>query len=131
MSQNIIKINEIKPKIFVVSTDKDLIGSADIDIYLSEMNKFYSENFGRNVVVIYDISVIKAVDAKGRIKIGEWLKENATEIKDTLAGACYVQTNVFQKIILQGIFTVKKPEWEHKIVGSFDEAVNWAENLLN
>ncbi|MBN2664207.1 MAG: hypothetical protein JXR68_11205 [Bacteroidales bacterium] len=131
MDNEVIEIVEIYDKIYKISTKKDLLNASDLEFYFKTMETFYTQRQGQNVVVVYDISLLKAIDAKGRIKIGEWLKENTDLINDAVAGVCYVQTNVFQKIILQGIFTIKKPEWSHKIVKSITEAVEWGKFILD
>ena len=95
------------------------------------MTKFYAENQGKKVVVIYDISVLKATGAKARIKIGEWLGEKKDLINNAVAGVCYVQKNIFHKILLQGIFAVNKPVWKHKVVKNVAEGINWGKKILN
>lgn len=131
MENEIIEIVEIYDKIHVISTKKNLLDTSDLGIYFNKMETFYTEKQEQNVVVVYDISLLKAINSKGRIKIGEWLKENTFLIKNAVAGLCYVQTNVFHKIILQGIFAIKNPEWPHKIVQSINEAVEWGKSILN
>lgn len=128
--QNIINFNKDKFPIVIVSTEIDVLTDEQIDFYLKEMTNFYTENQGNNIVLIYDISLLKAINANGRIKVGEWLKETASIIKKAVAGVCYVQKNVFQKIILQGIFTIKTPEWEHKVVANLEAGIDWGKKIL-
>ncbi len=126
----VVDINTNDYPIVSVCTLKCDFTEGDIDLYIDIMTQFYKDNVGKNVVVIYDISILKAIDAKGRIKIGEWLKENTQLIKSAVKGVCYVQKNFIHKITLQGIFLVKKPEWEHKAVKSLSEGIEWGRKIL-
>jgi len=127
----LILFNEEKYPIVSVSTNYELFSESMTEDYLVAMLDYYKNNIGKNIIIIYDISLLKAVDAKGRIKIGEWLKNNSNTIKKAVAGVCYVQNNIFQKIILQGIFTIKTPEWKHKVVKNLEEGIAWGNEILN
>lgn len=125
-----VSLNTNNFPIVTVSTSFENLTEQQVDEYLSTMLEFYKNNEGKNVVVIYEISIVKAVDAKSRIKIGEWLKNNAITIKNAVAGVCYIQKNAFQKLILQGIFSIKTPEWPHKVVTSLEEGIIWGNELI-
>ncbi len=129
--KDVIKFDESNYPIVRVYTDLDVIDDKIVEIYIEQMTDFYKRNKGKNVVVIYDISTLKAVNSKGRIKIGQWLKKDAHIIKNAVAGVCYIQKNVFQKIILQGIFAVKSQEWKHKVFNNIDDAIKWGKKITN
>lgn len=126
----IITINEQFYPIVTISTTNIYFDEEMINDYLNQMIEYYKNNQGKNIVIIYEISIIKAIDAKARIKIGEWLKANSEIINNAVAGVCYVQKNILQKIILDGIFTVKSPDWEHKVVTSLEEGILWGKEIL-
>jgi hypothetical protein len=130
MQENVIKFNQEDYPIVVVYTDYKDLNESQVEKYLNQMTEFYQKNISKGVVIIYDISILRAVSAKGRIRVGEWLRENTELIKSAVAGVCYVQNSVFQKVILEGIFAVKKPEWPHKVVKSVSEGKEWAKVLL-
>ncbi|PID89521.1 MAG: hypothetical protein CSB01_01705 [Bacteroidia bacterium] len=125
-----IEFNMQHYPIVSIFTTKDNLNDENVDIYLKQITDFYKRNIGKNIVVIYELSILRAVDAKSRIKIGKWLDENADLIKSAVKGVCYVQRNILQKIILQGIFVIKTPEWKHKVVRSLEEGVAWGRELL-
>lgn len=116
--------------IVTVSTTFENLTEEQVDEYLSTMLEFYKNQESKNIVVIYEISIVKAVVSKSRIKIGEWLKTNSQTIKNAVLGVCYVQKNAFQKLILQGIFSIKTPEWPHKVVTSLEEGIIWGNELI-
>jgi len=122
---SVVNLNLNNFPIVTVSTSYENLTEQQVEEYLSTMLEFYKNNQGKNIVVIYEISILKAIDAKSRIKIGEWLKINSQTIKSAVKGVCYVQKNAFQKLILQGIFSIKTPEWPHKVVTSLQEGIIW------
>jgi hypothetical protein len=126
----LIIFNQEKYPIVSISTKCELFDEKMTNDYLITMLNFYKQNEGKNIIIIYELSLLKAVDAKGRIKIGEWLKTNSEIIKKAVAGVCYVQNNVFHKIILQGIFAIKTPEWKHKVVKNLEEGIIWGNEIL-
>jgi hypothetical protein len=128
---HIITIEKELYPIVIVKTTSSNFTLTEVDDYLQMMTKFYAENQGKKVVVIYDISVLKATGAKARIKIGEWLGEKRDLINNAVAGVCYVQKNIFHKMLLQGIFAVNKPVWKHKVVKNVAEGIDWGKKILN
>ena len=126
-----IKFDEKLFPIVIVYTDKKTLTEAEIDEYLQIMTDYYTKNKGKDIFIIYDISILKALDARNRIKIGRWLEEQEETIKNAVAGVCYVQTNILQKVILQGIFAIKTPVWPHKVVRSIEEGIDWAKSQKN
>jgi len=128
---SVVNLNLNNFPIVTVSTSYENLTEQQVEEYLSTMLEFYKNNQVKNIVVIYEISILKAIDAKSRIKIGEWLKINSQTIKSAVKGVCYVQKNAFQKLILQGIFSIKTPEWPHKVVTSLQEGIIWGKELIN
>ncbi len=128
--EHLITIDETHYPIVIVKTTQSDFTLEQVDDYLKIMTDFYEKNQGKNVVVIYDISILKAAGAKARIKIGEWLGEKKELINNAVAGVCYVQKNIFHKVTLQGIFAINKPIWNHKIVKNIDEGINWGQKIL-
>jgi len=128
---SVVNLNLNNFPIVTVSTSYENLTEQQVEEYLSTMLEFYKNNQVKNIVVIYEISILKAIDAKSRIKIGEWLKINSQTIKSAVKGVCYVQKNAFQKLILQGIFSIKTPEWPHKVVTSLEEGIIWGKELIN
>jgi len=126
-----VNIDESRYPIVRLYTELDLLNADSVNHYLDFMTEFYKKNQGKNIIIVYDISLLKAMDSSSRAKIGEWLKEKGSLIGGAVAGVCYVQTNILQKIILQGIFAIKKPDWPNKIVNSIEEAIEWGNSILN
>ncbi len=100
----------------------------DVDQYLTDMTKIYQTY--KNIVVIYISDKIRYMIASNRIKIGNWLKENAHTIKNSALGVAYVSKNILVSMVLKGIFLIKKPDWPNKICSTIAEAEKWAESLL-
>ena len=127
---SIITLDKSNYPIIVVSTSIKEFTESDVDEYLSIMTDLYIENAGKNIVMIYNFQLLKAIKSKGRIKIGMWLKEKSPIIKQAVAGVCYVQKNVFHKLILHGVFIINTPKWSHKIVKSIEEGVEWGKEQI-
>jgi len=124
-----ITIDKSLYPIIIIRINKEYFEENDAEIYMQEMTKFYEENAGKGLVIIYDLSLTLLIP-EDRRKIGEWLIKKKDIIKNAVKGACYVQPDIFQKLTLKGIFAVKKPEWANKIVSSLDEGIKWANELL-
>ncbi len=128
--QDVIFLDDTHFPIVIVKTKIERLEEEEVRLYLQTMTDFYAENKGKNVVVVYDLSLLNAIDARGRIQVGEWLKEKSELIGAAVAGVCYVQKNILQKVILSGIFAVKNPEWQHKVVLSVEEGIEWGKSII-
>lgn len=94
----------------------------DMDkIYLGESKRF----------LIYDFTKIKYLPAKYRIQIGSYLKKNIIEGRKRIIGSAYIIKNQIDKLLLNGVFLIQKPQWPTKIVANMHEAKECAQTILS
>lgn len=127
---NLIDIDTTNSPFVIIRATRQLSTIDEINTYTNTMTNFYRNNQNNNLIIIYDLSILKSVGSKGREMIGEWIGNNQTLINSAVAGVCYVSQNILHQIILEGIFSFNKPIWKSKAVKSISEGIKWGNKIL-
>lgn len=127
---NLINIDITDFPFVIIRANKQLSTMNEISSYTNTMTNFYYNNQNKNLIVIYDLSMLRGIGSKGRKMIGEWLSENKNLINNAVVGVCYVSENILHQIILEGIFSFNKPIWKSKVVNSISEGMKWGNEIL-
>ena len=65
-----------------------------------------------------------------RIRLGNWLKSNQKQLKNTCRGVAYISSSVIHQIILQCVFTVQPPPFEYVVVRTKEKGEEWLKEQL-
>ncbi len=127
---DITQINTNQRPFIVITILSQLITEEEINFFFKKITEFYKNNQGKNLIIIYDLTKLKAIGTNGRKMIGEWIGENTQLIDSAVAGICYLSKNIAHKIILEGIFTYNKSKSPSKSITSLEEGFEWGKQIL-
>lgn len=101
----------------------------EFEAYLKDLVNDWKSNSG--AVIISDLSEAKYLSSENRIKVGKVMKDNEEMIKANVRAIVYVMPSVVLNMLLKGIFAIKKPPVEVKIVKTREEALNWSAEKIS
>lgn len=111
-----------------IKLNNDIETEDQLEAFLEELSDFYASN--KQIVVIYYLGALKSMPSKVRIQLGHWIKENNELVKSSVLGTCYVIPNIISRLMINSIFLVQKPSWNHKVTPNEEEAIKWAKTIL-
>lgn len=96
----------------------------EFEAYLKDLVNDWKSYSGS--VIINDLSEAKYLSSENRIKVGKVMKDNEEMMTQSVKALVYVMPSVILNMLLKGIFAIKKPPVEVKIVKTREEAIRWA-----
>jgi len=100
----------------------------EFDAWTKEMIKTISENKG--IVLVQELTNAKYLSSENRIKVGNIFKKHEKEIKQNVLGIAYIVPSVIVNMLLKGIFAIKKPATDYKVVKTEQEAMKWSRDKV-
>ena len=101
----------------------------EFDAYIKDLTEDIHNLSG--AVVVNDLSNAKYLSSENRIKAGKVIKDNESVVKQNIVAIVYVMPSVVLNMLLKGIFAIKKPPVEVKIVKTRAEAMQWASSKVS
>lgn len=101
----------------------------EFDAYIKDLTEDVHNLNG--VVMVNDLSNAKYLSSENRIKAGKVIKDNEAVVKKNIVAIVYVMPSVVLNMLLKGIFAIKKPPVEVKIVKTRAEAMQWASSKVS
>ncbi len=100
----------------------------EFDAWIKEMITYITEKKG--IVLVQELTNAKYLSSENRIKVGNIFKKYEKEIKENVIGIAYIVPSVIVNMLLKGIFAIKKPATDYKVVKTEEEAKKWANEKL-
>lgn len=100
-----------------------------MDQYLTELFTNINEA-EKPLVLISDVSESSSLSAAHRVRIANFLKENAELLKSKVICLIYVMPTPLLQFILNAIFVVNRPPVKHKVCNRYHEAVDIANEQI-
>lgn len=95
-----------------------------IDDYINEMAALIEK--GKNLIIIYDTTKAKYLPAEARIKIGNYLRDNADLIQNTCKAFVYIIDSVIGRVVTNCIFAINPPPVPYAIFNSLEQGERWS-----
>jgi UDP-N-acetylglucosamine 2-epimerase len=99
------------------------------DEYLEAYKRLCEE--GSDLVIIFNASLAKNMQADLRIKQSKWIEKNRKLIQKAIRKAIFIIPNSFVRVILKGIFLLSRPPYDYSVVSNMDEAIEEASSFIN
>lgn len=100
----------------------------DFKAYLSNMEKYYLAN--DKLILIFDASKSKYLNADARILQGNWIKQHKEMIAKKAVKMIFVIPTITIRLIYKAILAIQPLPAPNMVVSSMEEAYNEAEALL-
>lgn len=82
------------------------------------------------MIIVFDYTHLKFLTSDMRIKRGNFIKENDELMKSTIQHIVVMSPGTVSRMMIQGVFLVRKPSVSTEVVGSMSEAISIAEELV-
>ncbi len=110
------------PMVYINVLDKKPT-SKEVDDYIAYTELLYAQPTPFVMIIEFPKKTI-VLNAKERIKFGNWIRDN-TELMRKCKACAFLLANPLMNIVIKGIFLIQTPVYDHIVTNTETKAKEW------